>query len=125
MIDTQDIPQAACVLVWKDGKVLAVSRHEDPSSFGFPCGKVEEGEAPDFTAKRELLEETGLIANDLSLVYQGFDGERVVYTYEGSISGEINTKEPHEIRWMEPSELVSGIFSDYNRAVFDAAGIEY
>ncbi len=43
--------------------------------WGFPKGHVEEGETEEQTAKREILEETGLVADTFT------DGFRVVSTY--------------------------------------------
>ena len=64
------------VVILKDGKILLV-REEEASQkltgmYGLPAGKVEPGEPLKKTAKRELEEETGLVAelNDV----KEFDG---------------------------------------------------
>jgi len=59
------------VLVIKDGKVL-MGKKNNPSKVGygtwcFPGGKLDFGETLRDGAKRELLEETGLTANALTL----------------------------------------------------------
>ena len=57
-----------------DGKILSIYE-EQPNQvrdFGFPGGKVDEGETPEEAAKRELLEETGYSAEELDL-YKIYD----------------------------------------------------
>jgi len=52
-----------------DGKVLVMHRNKEPN-LGLwiaPGGKVEMGESPHETAKREMLEETGLTVTNLHL----------------------------------------------------------
>lgn len=43
-----------------EGKVLAVSRKDDPNDLGLPGGKAEDGETPFEAVVREVEEETGL-----------------------------------------------------------------
>ena len=63
----------AVVLVVKDGHILLEQRNETQARFGLPGGLMEWAESTDETARRELLEETGLVAEDLALlgVYSG------------------------------------------------------
>lgn len=54
------------IVVFKDGKVLLVREEEGSKKltgmYGIPAGKVDPGETRTQTAKRELEEETGLVA---------------------------------------------------------------
>ena len=63
----------AVVLVIKDGHILLEQRNETQARFGLPGGLMEWAESTDETARRELLEETGLVAEKLTLlgVYSG------------------------------------------------------
>ncbi|MCT4791719.1 MULTISPECIES: NUDIX hydrolase [Exiguobacterium] len=63
----------AVVLVIKDGQILLEQRNETQARFGLPGGLMEWAESTDETARRELLEETGLVAEKLTLlgVYSG------------------------------------------------------
>lgn len=64
-------PQNAVSVAIRDGnRFLLVERMNEPSKglWAFPGGKVEKGEAFPIAAKREVLEETGLIVEDIQLL---------------------------------------------------------
>lgn len=116
-------PRSACVLIQsEDGRVLAVSRKDDPTAFGLPGGKVDPGETPEEAAARELAEETGLHATDLRLVYKREDVDSINHTYVAEISGEVDTDESGVIRWVSVEELLNGPFGDYNYRLFKHLG---
>jgi len=69
----------ASIIIYKDNKVLLQQR-ADNKCWGYHGGAVEMGEKVEDAAKRELLEETGLVANDLSL-YGVFSGPEQYYVY--------------------------------------------
>jgi len=56
----------ASVIVYRNDKILLQQR-QDNKCWGYHGGRVEIGEIVEDAAKRELLEETGLIANTLEL----------------------------------------------------------
>jgi len=62
---TVDGVSAVCI---RDRAFLLVERGREPSKgwLAFPGGSREEGETPKQAAIRELFEETGMIANDVS-----------------------------------------------------------
>ena len=60
------IPHAVVILFNEEGKVLFEVRADD-GYLDFPGGSVDMGEEVKDTAKRELYEETGLIADELAL----------------------------------------------------------
>lgn len=110
---------ACCVVVADDGKFLAVSRKNDPTDFGFPGGKIDPGETPKQAARRELREETGLIATDLRLLYVSEDEHGyVTYSFLTEVEGTIDTSESGVIRWVTADVLLAGSFSEYNHEVF-------
>jgi mutator protein MutT len=118
------IPKAACVLIISDdGKILAVSRKNNPQDFGLPGGKVDPGEDSREAAVRELYEETGLIATHCSAVFSQYDGSYLTTTFMCNIEGEIDTSESGVIRWVDPKTLLQGSFGDYNRELFNNLGI--
>ena len=113
-------PMAACVFVMSnDGKVLAVSRKDDPNDFGMPGGKVDKGETPAEAAAREFKEETGLRASNLRQVFQHYDGGHCTHTFCGDVGGQIDTDEGGIVRWVDPLILIDqSRFVDYNRRLF-------
>ena len=115
---------AACVLIMADdGKILAVSRKDNPSDLGLPGGKVDPGEQPIEAAARELTEETGLHIHDLKQVFSMHDGDSLCYTFVGKVSGEISTTESGVIKWVDPHVLLQGSFTEYNRAMLTQLGL--
>jgi 8-oxo-dGTP diphosphatase len=66
---------ALVLLVDPSGAVLLQHRDEDaaasPNRWSLPGGHLEPGETPAEAARRELLEETGLTANDLHPLWSG------------------------------------------------------
>lgn len=69
----------ASVILYKDNKVLLQQR-SDNKCWGYPGGAIEMGEKVEDAARRELLEETGLIANNLEL-YGVFSGPEQYHVY--------------------------------------------
>lgn len=67
------------VIAVKDDMIL-LQRRADTGQWSYPGGYMEVGETPEESAKRELNEETGLIALDLKL-YGVFAGENRHFTY--------------------------------------------
>ncbi len=79
----------ACVLYAKEGKILFVRQYRYPyaeSVYEIPAGKLDKGEYPIKTAKRELEEEAGLCAEELKLLFvmypsPGYTNEKI-YIYQ-------------------------------------------
>jgi ADP-ribose pyrophosphatase len=68
-IRTQDY--VAIVPVTSDGQIVLVRQFRpaiEQFTLEIPCGHVETGEAPETAARKELLEETGCTARDISLM---------------------------------------------------------
>ena len=57
------------------GRILMQQRTQPYGKWGLPCGLMELGESTAETARREVLEETGLVLGELELlgVYSGED----------------------------------------------------
>ena len=91
---------AVSVALVRGETVLLVKRALEPSRglYAFPGGRVEAGETSEEAARRELLEETGLIAAALSplreyLIDTQVDGEEITYRLE-VFTGEAAGGEP-------------------------------
>lgn len=70
---------AGVVVIDGEGEILLQQR-TDNGLWGLPGGALEPGESLEETAKRELMEETGLHALHLEL-FNVFSGEALHYTY--------------------------------------------
>ncbi|WP_010274006.1 NUDIX hydrolase [Paenibacillus senegalensis] len=65
-------PGAVCVLAVIDGKLLVVDQYRKPLNkmqLEIPAGKLEPGEQPELTARRELEEETGYRCGSLKHIH--------------------------------------------------------
>ena len=116
---------AVCVVLKNDkNQFLAVSRKDNYQDFGFPGGKVEENESLMDAAKRETFEETGLIIDNLKIVYQGYDDHSYMATcFLADWSGEIHVQdtknETGKVQWLEKEYFIhDSSFSKYNEIVF-------
>jgi bis(5'-nucleosidyl)-tetraphosphatase len=94
--------------------------------WGFPKGHVEEGESEKETAKREVLEETGLdIALDnefrISIEYSPMEGaiKEVVFFMGEYLSGEmsIQQEEIQDYKWLNYSRTFELLTFDNERKV--------
>jgi 8-oxo-dGTP pyrophosphatase MutT (NUDIX family)/ATP-dependent protease ClpP protease subunit len=85
----------ADVIAVKDGKILMIQRSLtddfEGGKYAFPGGKIEEGEEPIDSARREFNEETGLTATNISFLeaIKNTDGTTSYY-YSASVEGELN-----------------------------------
>ncbi len=91
----------AAVIIEKDSKLLLLQRNHQPwkGSWMLPAGYVEADEDPQDAAKREVLEETSLVVEDIEFLnayYFSDDprGNGVAFVYRAkAISGEIKISE--------------------------------
>jgi len=102
-------------------EVLAVSRKTNHNDFGLCGGKVDPEDASLADAlKREVMEETGLTIDmdSAELVFAIHKDGYMGYTYLiKSWSGEIQTDEPHVVKWTHFAEIMTGSFGRYNTLV--------
>ena len=73
------IPHSVVVLFNEQGEILLEERSDD-GYFDFPGGGIDLNESGEEAAKRELYEETGLIAEELRL-FNVYTGEITKYVY--------------------------------------------
>ncbi|GAA0461711.1 ADP-ribose pyrophosphatase [Paractinoplanes deccanensis] len=122
---------AAGVLVRDGGRRVLLQRRSDDGTWCLPGGAVEPGERLEDAARRELREETGLIAGELTLlsarsgpecflVYPNGDQCQVIsLTYRAeSWSGHLGSSDPETagLGFHDPLDLPE--MNPYNRALF-------
>jgi 8-oxo-dGTP pyrophosphatase MutT (NUDIX family) len=128
----------AGVFLYKDGRIL-LQKRRDSGLWADHGGCVEIGETLEETAKRELFEETGLIAKNLEF-FNVYSGKEMFYTYpngdkvyligtfffcedfEGTIKPDKN--EVLELKWFEidkiPKEIPTHLkrpFDDFTKYI--------
>jgi 8-oxo-dGTP pyrophosphatase MutT (NUDIX family) len=74
------IMAGACVILVNPNNEFLLQLRKDNNCWGLAGGSLEMGETLEQVAKRELFEETGLIANNLTL-FNVFSGEDFYYKY--------------------------------------------
>ena len=74
------IMAGACVILIDEENRLLLQLRQDNNCWGLAGGSLELGESFEQVAKRELFEETGLVANTLELL-NVYSGERFYYKY--------------------------------------------
>jgi 8-oxo-dGTP pyrophosphatase MutT (NUDIX family) len=127
------VGHAALVLVVDpDGRVLAISRGDDVWDWGLPGGNSEadlDCTIAD-TAFRELEEETGVVAGELSFLYRAPSYTCCVTTFVAEIIDEwpeILRSEPFEgyVGWVEPEVLVARTsrYRNHARMVLEKTGL--
>jgi 8-oxo-dGTP diphosphatase len=110
-------------LILRNGKVLVAKRLPDsrfePGKWEFPGGKVDFGEHPRESIKRELLEEMGIevhvggLYDIASHVYdqKGMLRHVVILFYRCDImSGEPQPLDCQELRWLDKEQLMGFSF---------------
>lgn len=125
---------SAVIIKNKDGKILMQQRKYPHGKWGLPGGLMELGESTIETARREILEETGLTLGKLKLlgVYSGEEylcsaanGDEwyvVTTTYitdefNGFVS--VNDGESISFTWIDPHELPNNTAKTHQYMIAD------
>lgn len=80
----------ACVFVFDPSERLLLMRRSDNGLWGLPGGSMEPGETLEEAARRELEEETGVIAREMNF-FHTFSGPELYHEYPNGDSAYIVT----------------------------------
>lgn len=109
------------VILNSEGYVLSVSRKNDHTDMGLVGGKVDPEDSNLINAIiRETKEETGLTINkeNLTQIFSMFKDGYMGYTYFCDVfEGDIETDEPHVVKWVKFKEVCEGTFGEWNEKV--------
>lgn len=120
--ETQAVKVGVGVFIYRQGKVLLGERigAHGAETWALPGGHLEVGETPQYCAKREVLEETGLIINDfdeLGFTNDIFEEDRkhyiTLFLKARSDHGTPTVLEPLKCKqwqWFEMSKLPTPLF---------------
>lgn len=116
-----NVKQAVCAFIVSDnGKVLTVSRKDDPDNIGLPGGKVDKDETLENALIRETLEETGFHIKVSIPLYKDVDkfGYEVT-TFLAFINSDIPYVQPSDeetgiVAMNDFASLLCSSFKEYN-----------
>lgn len=107
-------------IIINDKKMILLQKRKTPyGKWGLPGGLMELGESTEDTARREVLEETGLILGNLSLIDVFSDPDNLIKAPNGdefySVTIAYHTKEAKGKLVIDESESLGFDFIDINK----------
>lgn len=106
---------AVFLISFRNGKVVATTRPDNPDQFGLVGGKVDEGETAKQALLREAFEEGVKVVSPLFFVRQStVNGKTVQWFYAEKVESLDTFKEENRLSVVETSiENISQFFGNY------------
>jgi ADP-ribose pyrophosphatase YjhB (NUDIX family) len=124
------VPASTAVLLDGEGRILLVLRNREPGAgeWSLPGGFVENGESPEDAARRELEEETGLVAHGpalIDVIYQESDfyGTCLLiigYSFEGFTGDIVPGDDASDAKFFPVDDLPPLAFESHRTIVMKA-----
>lgn len=125
-----EAPRAAGILYVRDGKVLLLKRSDNaadqPGTWGFPAGHIEEGESALLAALRESREEVGFAPEEAEPLSE--EGAFSLFLVKGADFMPALSDESQGFVWASPDELPQPLHPGVEEAiqsVFQAAAQDF
>ena len=102
----KELKRRATVIYRRDEAILFVRKRH--AKWNLPGGRIEKGETPLQAALREMVEETGLIFNQLAYISEYEDSRATHFLFEASLPGQPTPRPCNEIddcRWFSTKDL--------------------
>lgn len=118
-------PEAVCLIYKKNfngkGLILSVSRKDNYNDYGLPGGKVDPGESLWEAMRRECIEETGYMPNDLIPVFSSDNYGYMVHTFTCKSLTPIGVAEEQGVvAWLSEEALIEkSSYSEYNKKLLE------
>ena len=118
---------AGALIIFDNGNLVGLFRKTGKDYYSLPFGKREKGESPKDTAKREVLEETGVTIKILkNAPFIRTLNNKVYITYLAKPKNIGKPSHPDEGIFTigKPELLLYGKYSEYNSAMLNHFGIK-
>lgn len=133
--DRRPTPTVGALIRRGDGRVLLIRTRKWSDRWGIPGGKIKSGESSEAALRREILEETGLVVEDLRFVltqdcidshefYRPAHFLLLNYTAR-SLDGDLVTlnEEAQAYLWVEPEEALAMDLNRPTRVLLEALNV--
>jgi 8-oxo-dGTP pyrophosphatase MutT (NUDIX family) len=101
------MPQAVVIYATNpSGAILTIANDSNGTDVNMPGGGIERGETTEEAARRELWEETGLLAGTMSEIFSGEQNGKFVTVFRAfNLSGSFRSSSEGEVGWATKEDV--------------------